>query len=136
MNYYFTYSDKNYIHIAERLFKTLQAHSSCKIIYYTINFDYENNFFTKLLSEYYNIQIVKPEDNPDILFYSIFGDNHKQLTAKRKIFYSGESVSQRYDVDFNITFDNDNDNNCRLPLWLCYLNDEIIDDFNNFVFNN
>jgi hypothetical protein len=44
MNYYFTYSDKNYTHIAERLFKTLQAYSSYKIIYYTINFDYENKF--------------------------------------------------------------------------------------------
>ena len=44
MNYYFTYSDKNYIHIAERLFKSLQTYSSCKIIYYTINFDYENKF--------------------------------------------------------------------------------------------
>ena len=44
MNYYFTYSDKNYIHIAERLFKSLQVHSSYKIIYYTINFDYDNKF--------------------------------------------------------------------------------------------
>jgi ADP-heptose:LPS heptosyltransferase len=44
MNYYFTYSDKNYIHIAERLFKSIQAYSSYKIIYYTINFDYDNKF--------------------------------------------------------------------------------------------
>lgn len=44
MNYYFTYSDKNYVHIAERLFKSLQEYSSYKIIYYTINFDYDNNF--------------------------------------------------------------------------------------------
>jgi ADP-heptose:LPS heptosyltransferase len=44
MNYYFTYSDKNYTHIAERLFKSLQTYSSYKIIYYTINFDYENKF--------------------------------------------------------------------------------------------
>ena len=92
------------------------------------NFDYENNFFTNLLSEYYNIQIVGPKDNPDVLLYSIFGDNHKQLTAKRKIFYSGESVSQRDDADFNITFDEDSLKNCRLPLWLCYLNDELIND--------
>ena len=44
MNYYFTYSDENYIHIAERLFKSLQTYSSYKIIYYTINFDYDNKF--------------------------------------------------------------------------------------------
>ena len=92
------------------------------------NFDYENNFFTDLLSEYYNIQVVNPEDNPDILFYSVFGDNHKRVTAKRKIFFSGESISQRDDADFNITFDNNSDKNCRLPLWLCYLNEELIKD--------
>ena len=92
------------------------------------NFDYENNFFTNLLSEYYNIQIVDPKDNPDVLLYSVFGDSHKQLTAKRKIFYSGESVSQRDDADFNITFHEYGLKNCRLPLWLCYLNDELIND--------
>lgn len=44
MNYYFTYSDKNYIHIAERLFESLKRYSTCKIYYYTINFDYDNKF--------------------------------------------------------------------------------------------
>jgi hypothetical protein len=67
---------------------------------FTSKFDYENNFFTDLLSKYYNIQVVNPEDNPDVLFYSLFGDNHKHLTAKRKIFYSGESISQKDDADF------------------------------------
>ena len=91
-------------------------------------FNYEHNFFTDLLSEYYNIEVVKPEENPDILFYSVFGNNYKNLTTKRKIFYSGESISQRDDADFNITFDNNSDKNCRCPLWLCYLNDELIKD--------
>ena len=92
------------------------------------NFDYENNCLTDLLSEYYNVQVVKPEDNPDILFYSVFGDNHKCVTANRKIFYSGESISQRDDADFNITFDNNSNKNCRFPLWLCYLNKNLIED--------
>jgi GR25 family glycosyltransferase involved in LPS biosynthesis/glycosyltransferase involved in cell wall biosynthesis len=94
------------------------------------SFEPYNNFFTKLLSKYYNIQVINPEDNPDILFFSVFGENHKYLTAKRKIFYSGEPISQKQYADFNITFDKNSDNNCRLPLWVLYLNDELI-NYNN-----
>jgi len=91
-------------------------------------FDKENNFFTNLLYNYYNIEVINPEDNPDVLFYSVFGDTHKYLRATRKIFYSGESISQKDEADFNITFDNDSYKNCRLPLWFCYLSDELIKD--------
>jgi len=98
-------------------------------------FDNHNNYFTKLLSDFYDIKVVSPEENPDILFYSIFGNNHLNLNAKRKIFYTGEAIPQQPNADFNITFDNDNDNNCRLPLWLCYLNDEIIYDYTNKIQN-
>ena len=98
-------------------------------------FDINNNFFIKLLSDFYDIKVVSPEENPDILFYSIFGNNHLNLNAKRKIFYTGEAIPQEPNADFNITFDNDNDNNCRLPLWLCYLNDTIKNDYNNKIQN-
>jgi FkbM family methyltransferase len=91
-------------------------------------FNQENNFLKNMLSKFYNISIVKPEENPDILFYSVFGNNHKNIKAKRKIFYSGEPHSQREDADFNITFDKNSDKNCRLPLWVFYLDNILFDD--------
>lgn len=98
-------------------------------------FDNDNNYFTKLLRDYYNVQIVEPNQNPDILFYSVFGNDHLNLNAGRKIFYSGESISQDNIADFNITFDENSEKNCRLPLWVCYLNDDIIDDYTNKIQN-
>jgi hypothetical protein len=81
-----------------------------------------------LLSEHYNIQVIKPEQNPDILFYSVFGNNHKNFKANKKVFFSGESYSQREDADFNVTFDKNSDKNCRLPLWVCYLDNILFED--------
>jgi GR25 family glycosyltransferase involved in LPS biosynthesis/tetratricopeptide (TPR) repeat protein len=91
-------------------------------------FDEENNYFKNMLSKYYNIHVIRPEQNPDILFYSIFGNNHAHLAAGKKVFYSGESYSQREDADFNITFDKNSSKNCRLPLWTCYLDPVLFDD--------
>ena len=91
-------------------------------------FDKENNFLKNMLSKHYNIRVVEPEHNPDVLFYSMFGNNHKNLQAKRKVFFSGEPHSQRDDADFNITFDANSDRNCRLPLWTCYLDNILFDD--------
>jgi FkbM family methyltransferase len=92
------------------------------------SFDPENNFIKNLLSEYYNIQVIKPEQNPDILFYSVFGNDHKNFKANKKIFFSGESYPQREDADFNVTFDKNSDKNCRLPLWVCYLDNILFED--------
>lgn len=91
-------------------------------------FDQENNFIKNTLSAYYNIKVIKPEQNPDILFYSIFGNNYKNLKANKKVFYSGESYSQREEADYNITFDENNDKNCRLPIWICYLDNILFED--------
>jgi hypothetical protein len=41
------------------------------------NFDVNNNYFTNLLRKYsnnYHVKIIGPNQNPDILFFSIFGD--------------------------------------------------------------
>jgi len=96
------------------------------------NFDRENNYFTKLFTDYtdYKIKVIEPHENPDILFYSIFGYQHQSLSAKRKIFFSGESQSKREDANYNITFDENCENNCRLPLWIIYLNDALIENCN------
>jgi FkbM family methyltransferase len=44
MNYYVTHCDKNYIHVVEKLFYSLEKNSQYKILFYTINFIYENKF--------------------------------------------------------------------------------------------
>jgi len=91
-------------------------------------FDQENNFIKNTLSAHYNIRVIKPEQNPDVLFYSVFGNDHKKFKANKKIFYSGESYSQREEADYNITFDKNSDKNCRLPIWICYLDNILFDD--------
>ena len=86
------------------------------------SFDNQNNFFTNLLRDYYDVKIVSPHEKPDILFYSVFGYSHQNYNAKRKIFFSGEPYGERKDADFNITFDSNSNTNVRVPLWLCYFN--------------
>ena len=44
MNYYITHSDINFLKYTERLFETLSIFSEVKIIFYTIDFDYESKF--------------------------------------------------------------------------------------------
>jgi len=93
-------------------------------------FDVNNNFFTNLLKEYNNyiIKLVSPNENPDILFYSIFGNSHEYYSASRKIFFSGEPYGQRDNADFNITFDTNSNKNTRIPLWLCYFSNSLLDE--------
>lgn len=93
-------------------------------------FDTNNNYFTNLLRKYgnYDVKIIEPNQNPDILFYSIFGNSHNGLNAKRKVFFSGEPYGQRNDADFNISFDPNSHKNTRLPLWLCYFSNSILDE--------
>lgn len=44
MNYYVVFTDEKYVCYAERLFASLKKFSDTKIIYYTINFTYKNEF--------------------------------------------------------------------------------------------
>ena len=93
------------------------------------NFDFYDNFFTNLLKYKINdknLKYVKSNENPDILFYSIFGNSHRDLKASRKIFYSGEPFPKRHDADYNITFDKTDINNIRIPLWVMYTNDYLM----------
>ena len=94
-------------------------------------FDTNNNFFINLLREHgdnYEIKIVNQNENPDILFYSIFGNSHIHHKAGRKVFFSGEPYGQRENADFNITFDTNSYTNTRLPLWLCYFSNSLLDE--------
>jgi hypothetical protein len=91
-------------------------------------FDFNDNFFVNTLRVYGggDIKIVEPCQTPDVLFYSIFGNNVHSYAARRKVFYTGEAVPHRTDADFNITFDASNAINTRMPLWVCCLDETIL----------
>ena len=61
--------------------------------------------------------VVSPND-PDIIFYTVFGQSHKNYTCK-KVFWTGESVRPNFiDCDLAFTFDYDeNPKNLRVPLY-------------------
>ena len=93
-------------------------------------FDFNDNFLVNTLKMHSGaeIKIVEPSQNPDILFYSIFGCNSGHYSARRKVFFTGEAVSHRTDADFNITFDASNAINTRLPLWVCCLDETVLNE--------
>lgn len=78
-------------------------------------FDKTDNFFFKSLSKKYNLLI---SDDPDILIYSCFGNDHLKYKCV-KIFYTGENkVSDFYACDYSISFeDNNNPRQFKLPYY-------------------
>jgi len=109
-------------------------------------FDKTNNYFYNLLKEEFDVIIT---DNPDYLFFSVFGNKHLQYKCK-KIFYTGENVAPPlHYCDYSFSFDYlDDERNYRLPLYLLYdgyyelQRPKIIDEnlakrkFCNFVVSN
>lgn len=81
-------------------------------------FDKTNNYFYNLLKEEFDVII---SDNPDYLFFSIFGNKHLQYKCK-KIFYTGENIAPPlHYCDYSFSFDYLDDNrNYRLPHYLLY----------------
>jgi hypothetical protein len=81
-------------------------------------FDKTNNYFYNLLKEEFDVIIT---DNPDYLFFSVFGSKHLQYKCK-KIFYTGENVAPPlHYCDYSFSFDYIDDNrNYRLPHYLLY----------------
>ena len=113
------------------------------------NFNNSDNFFTQLLIKEYDIEIT--DNNPDVLFYSVFGIRHQYFNCKR-IFFTGENIKPDLrNTDFSITFDFDDHEgrNIRLPLYALFDDvsklikpkntDEIISQktkFCNFIYSN
>ena len=92
-------------------------------------FNLHDNFFVNLIKTHCgdnDVVTVDPSQNPDILFYSVFGQSNGAYHAGRKVFYAGEPVPHRSNADFNITFDASNAINTRLPLWVCYFDHAIL----------
>ena len=81
-------------------------------------FDKTNNFFFNLLTEKYNVTI---SDQPDILIYSVYTDQHIKYSCTRVLF-SGENVKPNFlECDYAFTFERKvNAKNYRLPLYVLY----------------
>jgi len=88
--------------------------------FWAANYDQENNFFSEILKKRFNIEI--DPDNPDILIYSLNGENHKKYSCI-KVLFVGENIRPNYNLcDFSISFDYsiNNGRNLRLPLYVLY----------------
>jgi FkbM family methyltransferase len=95
------------------------------------SFDFNDNFITDILRKYGNINsitVVQPHESPDVLLYSIFGNQHTHFPNLRKVFFSGEPFGIRAEAAFNFTFDRNSDKNIRFPLWLGYLNSCLLEE--------
>src|SRR5690349_7985467 len=82
------------------------------------DFDLPNFMFYKLLLKKYDVII---SDEPDLLFYSVYGNQHIKY-ACTKIFFTAENSRPNFnDCDFAFSFDwNDNYRDYRLPLYAFY----------------
>jgi hypothetical protein len=79
-----------------------------------------DNLFFRILSKKFNIEITP--NNPDILFFSNFGNNHINFNCK-KVYFTGENlIPDYYDYDYAMAFifDDNNPNYYRLPLYALY----------------
>ena len=109
-------------------------------------YDKTNNYFYNLLKDEFDVEI---SNNPDFLFFSVFGNAHQQFKCK-KIFYTGENVEPPLQYcDWSFSFDYlDDERNYRLPHYLLYdgyyelQREKLIDEsfakrkFCNFVASN
>jgi hypothetical protein len=82
------------------------------------DFNKKDNYFFNLLKDKFNVEI---SDNPDYLFFSLFGNNHLKYNCK-KIFYTGENIEPPLGYcDWSFSFDKlDDQRNYRLPHYLLY----------------
>jgi GR25 family glycosyltransferase involved in LPS biosynthesis len=122
-------------------FNNLQNNNSLRIAYCDWwyeeycggHFDLNSNFIIDKLKKYGNINditVVQPHENPDVLLYSIFGNEHTRFPHLRRVFFSGEPFGIRDEANYNFTFDKNSDKNTRFPLWLGYLNDYLLEECN------
>lgn len=83
-----------------------------------------DNYFYHLLSMKYNVII--DNNNPDILFYTVYSNNHLKYDMSKtiKILYTGENRRPNYnECHYSLSFDYSGDSrNYRLPLWALILN--------------
>jgi len=80
----------------------------------------DEDFITPILKNHFNLEL---NNNPDVVFYSIFNKMSEISNFKcKKILYLGENRrSSEFESNYSITFDPHSDTNYRLPLWQVYL---------------
>ena len=102
------------------------------------NFKKHDNYFYHLLNSKYDVVI--DEENPDLLFFSLFGSSKERYATHRckKIFYCGENAKPNFDTpghinsrqyriyksDFAIGsnyLDVDDSRYCRFPFWSLWI---------------
>jgi hypothetical protein len=90
--------------------------------------EYGNSIY-RILSDRYEIEI--DNENPDFLFFSVFGENHRKFDGCKKIFYTGENKRPDFNVcDYAISFDHLNDpRHHRFPLSALNLVEKNISEF-------
>lgn len=113
-------------------------------------FQCNDNFIYNCLKDLYDIEISS--DNPDYLFYSVFGIEFARYDCVR-IFYTGENVRPNFNLcDYGIGFDymHFQDRYFRYPLWCLYFNEKTMvrdknlrpvndgrrEKFCNFIYSN
>ncbi len=82
-------------------------------------FKKEDNYFVNLLKKYYEVEI---SNNPDYLFYSVFGCKFLEYDCI-KIFFTGENIRPNFrqcDYAFSFDYENHAGKNYRLPLYALY----------------
>jgi len=81
-------------------------------------FNKTDNPFWNLLSRKYDLEL---SDDPDILFYSYFGNDHRNFNCIRVLF-QGENERPNFRIcDYSFSFDHIQDHrNYRLPLYYLY----------------
>jgi hypothetical protein len=90
-----------------------------KFVDFWEGFDAEQNFFSKLLRESYDLEY---SDNPEILIYSCYGRKYLEYRCTR-IFYTPDNVRPDFSgCDYAITFDySKHPRHYRLPLYAMYI---------------
>lgn len=79
-------------------------------------FDKTNNYFYNLLKDEFDVEI---SNNPDYLFFSVFGNQHQQYNCK-KIFYTGENLPICNESNYSFTFEPTFGSNYQLKHYLLY----------------
>jgi hypothetical protein len=86
-------------------------------------FPQTDNYFYNLLRTRYDVEIDSVD--PDIVFFSVFGEEHKKYKNHRskKVFFTGENRRPPTDeCDLSFSFDATSGKNVYLPLWVLFLN--------------
>lgn len=90
-----------------------------KFVDFWSNFNYLESDFYEILTQRYEVEI---SNNPDILFYSVFGKQNLEYECI-KIFYTGENVVPNFnECDYAIGFNNIKfeDRYLRIPLYALF----------------